>query len=216
MTDRSVRERLIEEAVQLFAEKGFAGTSTREIARLADVNETSLFRVFGNKEDLFWTALKSRLGQVRLRKELQRALAEDAEPQLVVPQIVEFLVQTTVCQPEVIRLLNTSLMEMRPQAEVVHRQTLAPIFQDIAGYLARGMERGALRAVDPVITTTSLAATVLSQLNLSQVLNGLSRPYANTEEAVAAYSDYWLTMLTPTKNTCRNAPLSLSCTAGPS
>ena len=129
MNNLRVTERLMEAAVQLFAEKGFAGTATRDIARLAEVNETSLFRIFGSKEDLFWAALSSRLQQVRLRKELQQALAEDAHPRVVLPLFIEFVVHTAAYQPELIRLLGVALLELRPQAEIVQRQALAPIFR---------------------------------------------------------------------------------------
>lgn len=40
-------------ALQLFAERGYAGTTTQEIARQADVSETLLFRHFGNKAQLY-------------------------------------------------------------------------------------------------------------------------------------------------------------------
>jgi AcrR family transcriptional regulator len=37
----------------LFAERGFAAATTKEIARLADVSETLLFRYYGDKATLF-------------------------------------------------------------------------------------------------------------------------------------------------------------------
>jgi AcrR family transcriptional regulator len=40
-------------ALQLFAERGYAGATTQEIARQADVSETLLFRHFGNKAQLY-------------------------------------------------------------------------------------------------------------------------------------------------------------------
>lgn len=40
-------------ARQLFADRGYGGTTTREIARLADVSETLLFRYYGDKAGLF-------------------------------------------------------------------------------------------------------------------------------------------------------------------
>jgi AcrR family transcriptional regulator len=40
-------------ALQLFAERGYAGTTTQEIARKADVSETLLFRHFGDKAKLY-------------------------------------------------------------------------------------------------------------------------------------------------------------------
>lgn len=42
-----------EAALQLFAERGYAGATTQEIARKADVSETLLFRHFGGKANLY-------------------------------------------------------------------------------------------------------------------------------------------------------------------
>ncbi|QTD40308.1 TetR/AcrR family transcriptional regulator [Sporosarcina sp. Te-1] len=47
------REKILSAALSLFGEKGYAGTSTREIAERAGVNHITLFRHFGNKENLF-------------------------------------------------------------------------------------------------------------------------------------------------------------------
>ena len=48
-----MQERIRDAARQLFAEHGYGGTTTRNIARLADVSETLLFRYYGDKAGLF-------------------------------------------------------------------------------------------------------------------------------------------------------------------
>lgn len=45
-------QRIIDEALELFASKGFSSTTTREIAEKAGVNEVTLFRIFRTKENL--------------------------------------------------------------------------------------------------------------------------------------------------------------------
>ena len=52
-TREDVVQRICDAARQLFAERGYASTTTREIARLADVSETLLFRYYGDKAGLF-------------------------------------------------------------------------------------------------------------------------------------------------------------------
>ncbi|MGQ0465099.1 MAG: TetR/AcrR family transcriptional regulator [Sporichthyaceae bacterium] len=52
-----VRGLLLDSARRLFAAKGYAGASTREIAIDAGVNETLIFRHFVNKEGLFTAAV---------------------------------------------------------------------------------------------------------------------------------------------------------------
>jgi len=48
---------LLESARELFAERGYAGTSTREIAKAAAVSEPMIFRHFGSKAGLFEEAV---------------------------------------------------------------------------------------------------------------------------------------------------------------
>ncbi len=45
-------ERLFEETVTVFAERGYRATTTREIARRAGINEVTLFRRYGDKAAL--------------------------------------------------------------------------------------------------------------------------------------------------------------------
>jgi AcrR family transcriptional regulator len=200
----SVVERLIEAAVHLFSRQGFRGTTTRQIARLADVNETSLFRHFAHKEDLFWAALESQLRRLRIPRELQDGLAQDSAPEQVLPLIIEFLVITAMYQPELTRLVWVSLLELRTDTERICRQQLDPIFQAINHYVEHCVASGALRSLDASLTTIALTATVLAHQELYPVLGSGSQSYSKTEEAVTAYSRFWLGVLTPALDA--NAP----------
>ena len=46
------RDRLLKAAIEVFSTEGFVGATTREIARVAGVNEVTLFRYFPSKEQL--------------------------------------------------------------------------------------------------------------------------------------------------------------------
>lgn len=52
-TGHEVQSRLMAAGRDVFAERGYAGASTREIARRAEVTEVLLFRHFGSKAGLF-------------------------------------------------------------------------------------------------------------------------------------------------------------------
>lgn len=52
-TREDVAERIRAAARQLFAERGYTLATTKEIARIADVSETLLFRYYGDKARLF-------------------------------------------------------------------------------------------------------------------------------------------------------------------
>ena len=51
------RAEVVEAAIKAFAEGGYAGTSTEEIARIAGVSQPYLFRLFGSKQALFLAAV---------------------------------------------------------------------------------------------------------------------------------------------------------------
>ena len=53
----NARQRLLEMATKLFAEKGYAGTSVREIVDRAGVSKPVLYYYFKSKEGLFYALL---------------------------------------------------------------------------------------------------------------------------------------------------------------
>lgn len=85
--------KIVHAAAQLFARQGYHGTSTREIARIA---ENTLFRYFDHKEDIFWAALLSRLVGLTLRRELCNDIAQGAVPEIVLPQFLAQWVETAI------------------------------------------------------------------------------------------------------------------------
>ena len=53
----NARERLLETAIDMFAERGYAGTSVREIVDCAEVSKPVLYYYFKSKEGLFLAIL---------------------------------------------------------------------------------------------------------------------------------------------------------------
>ncbi|MBT9317017.1 TetR/AcrR family transcriptional regulator [Leptothoe spongobia] len=58
MSPTSTRHRLTQAAAELFLSQGISHTTTRQIANMAEVNEATLFRNFGNKYGLLLTMLQ--------------------------------------------------------------------------------------------------------------------------------------------------------------
>ncbi|MGH2730484.1 MAG: TetR/AcrR family transcriptional regulator, partial [Actinomycetota bacterium] len=50
---RDRRDDILKASLHLFAEKGFHGTSMRDIARAADITEGLIYHYFASKRDLF-------------------------------------------------------------------------------------------------------------------------------------------------------------------
>lgn len=57
MTRKPTKDRIIEEALSLFAKKGFAGTTIADIAKEVQVTEGALYKHFKNKKEIFIACL---------------------------------------------------------------------------------------------------------------------------------------------------------------
>ena len=69
--DRQVRDRLLTSAARLFARKGYAATTVREIVAEAGVTKPALYYYFRNKEGLYAEILQT--ASVRYRRLLEEA-----------------------------------------------------------------------------------------------------------------------------------------------
>jgi AcrR family transcriptional regulator len=197
LKNSSQREKIISAAAQLFARQGYHGTSTREIARLADVSENTIFRHFERKEDLFWSAVRSRCTAVALRRDVAEGMAEGQAPEVIVPKIVEFLSDILNYSPELLRLIAVALLEMQWKADIFCDECLSPAFAAIGQYVKLCVQRGKIRNLDPTMITASLTTMVLVHPWLSRLIEGGATPYTDNRDAGRAYSRFWLEVLNP-------------------
>jgi len=54
------KEKIIDAAFELFSTKGYIGTTTKEIAQLANVSEVTVFRHFKTKENIFDAVIQTK------------------------------------------------------------------------------------------------------------------------------------------------------------
>src|SRR2546425_700209 len=63
MQHKDRRQDILGAAMQLFAAKGFRGTTTRDLASHAEINEAIIFRHFSTKEELYRAILEEKMKQ---------------------------------------------------------------------------------------------------------------------------------------------------------
>ena len=189
-------ERILESAAHLFAQQGYHATSTREIARQAEVSENTLFRYFTRKEDLFWSALRSRAATIA-RWDLLNDSRGGESPEVILPKILEVLTETVSNRSEALRLIAIAYVELNANAEAHCKDLLVPFFLQISQYLANSVAKGEVLEVDPSLLTSSLMAMVLIHPQLAKLTVGHSDQTMDTRGTVTAYSKFWLDILIP-------------------
>ncbi len=92
MADSSTREKLIAAGERLFADRGFAGASLREITREAGTNLAAVNYHFGSKEGLLRAVLEGRLGPI-CRQRLEHLEALESRGELSIEGLLEGFAQ---------------------------------------------------------------------------------------------------------------------------
>jgi len=192
-----VPARIIRASVALFSRQGYHGTSTRDIARLADISEVTLFRYFERKEDLFWAALAFCFDSLTPRLSALQQGARTAAPEVFVPRILNILIDTATFSPELIRLVAIALIEVQGKAENICREHLAPLFKVIVQNYSYCAASGKVRNLNPAIVALAIAITTLAHPELAKLMEGCELPRLNLRELADTYSEFWVGALVP-------------------
>ena len=106
------RQDILKAAMELFAKKGFRGTTTRDLATQADVNEAIIFRHFLNKEELYSAILEHKAGDNRDAhfEELER-LASGSDDETFFHTVGRTFLQKHESDTTFLRLLLFSALE---------------------------------------------------------------------------------------------------------
>lgn len=143
------KERILDTAEALFAQKGFQAVSVREITRAARCNLAAVNYHFGNKEKLYLEVFRARW--VPRAKRVQESFRESLAAQglLSLPAVVKALAQAFLEGPlsDEERLRHSQLMtrEMAQPTEAfnqVAEQVMRPFFTELASKLRSVLPAG--------------------------------------------------------------------------
>ena len=134
------RERLLDEAEILFAQKGFHAVSIREITSVAKCNLAAVNYHFGNKENLYLEIFRSRVvpRAQRIRRTFEKYLAAetDLSPSAVIHALAQAFLQGPLSDKERLRhhqLMMREISEPTGAFEIVE-QAIRPLFDTLYDY----------------------------------------------------------------------------------
>ncbi|MDD1771586.1 MAG: TetR/AcrR family transcriptional regulator [Methanomassiliicoccales archaeon] len=143
----TAKERILSSAFELFAEKGYGTTTTKDIAQRAGVNEVTVFRSFGSKEALFKEVIKDRmpLNDIMAVVDFENDLPLEELLVMNAHRVLDVLKQNR-------HLFMMLVGEVWRHADTRERMG-GGVLGNAIGFLAEHLEslvqRGAMRAVDP-------------------------------------------------------------------
>jgi len=148
------RQQIIDAALNLFAQHGFAATSTKRIAQEVGVTEGLIFHYFPSKGELLLAAASQRrtfMGEALAL--LQGAEGKPARDLL--DTIVLGWVEAIQRQSDLVTML---LVESQTNEElaVIFREVVARMVEAMSGYLGSRVQAGELRGDLPVRTSAMM------------------------------------------------------------
>lgn len=140
----ATEERILAAAATLFGQLGYNGVSTRDIAAAAEVNEVTIYRHFPRKRDLYVAVLAAELGRLSLRGDLLAEIAQASDARQALSSTFELIATTVQRNPELLRLLLYSSLELRADLDLLLRRHLGELVEVVARYLEPWVTRGEL------------------------------------------------------------------------
>lgn len=150
----TTRARLLRAAIQAFAEKGFHGTTTRDIAAGAGMSPAALYVHHKSKEELLY--LISRDGHERTLALVRTAVASSNDPARALRQVAhDFAIDHAVNHTGA-RIVNYELAALtRDHYEEIHhiRHEIELEFREL---VERGVAAGLFHTTDPHMASVAL------------------------------------------------------------
>ncbi|MGH9887753.1 MAG: TetR/AcrR family transcriptional regulator [bacterium] len=154
-----VRRRLVAEARELFAQRGYGEVSIRELARAANVTPGMISYYFGDKQGLYEAMLASVFEELLARvRELAAQQAQQAQGTRPLEGLIRLYIATISSQPWVPALLLREIVtgDSAARARFVERFA-SRVAALIPGLVAAEIAAGELRAdLDPKLALLSL------------------------------------------------------------
>ena len=188
MAGEDRRLQLLAVAVSLFSERGFRGTTTKEIAQAAGVSEAMVFRHFATKEELYAAILDHKACSSGGKFEPAEMAAEAIrrkDDRAVFEGLALGALQHHQDDPDFQRLLLHSALEKHELAQMFFEQFVLRVYEFLGGYIRQRQREGALIEMDPTIVVRSFIGMVMHH-SLNNNLWDPDRRLLNISNEVAA------------------------------
>jgi len=163
MAGEERRLQILRVAMRLFSQRGFRGTTTKEIALAAGVSEAMVFRHFATKEALYSAILDQKA-----------CLHDEMDPLQIVGDAVKRKDDLAVFEgialnalnqhesdPEFQRLLLHSALEEHELAQMFWEKFVRRVYRVLGGYIRERQRDGAMIAIDPPVVIRAFIGMVM-------------------------------------------------------
>src|SRR5205809_6520846 len=163
MAGEDRRLQILRVAMSLFSQRGFRGTTTKEIALAAGVSEAMVFRHFATKEELYSAILDHKACVHETMDPLQvvaEAVARKDDRAVFEGLALDALNQHD-CDPEFHRLLLHSALEEHELAQMFWEKFVKRVYRILGAYIRQRQRDGAMIQIEPLVIVRAFVGMVI-------------------------------------------------------
>lgn len=171
MNSEERRRQLLAVAARVFGKKGFAGTTTKEIANKANVTEALIFKHFENKEQLYecvFTEIKQDETFYNYLEEFRDAMLNE-DDERVFETAGKLILHKHRSNRDVYRMVMFSMLENRQAVLHVLKKQMQPITNELVDYIKARTNAGYFNCADPELYTIGLFGMIGQQGMLGEL-----------------------------------------------
>ena len=166
------RADILDAALRLFAEKGYAAATNAEIARAAGVTAAALYYYFPSKEELFRAAVREHIGRF---VPTLAALTGNGDAAAGSPESFRAILRSALAfftEEKTQMVLRIVLAEgpRRPEIREIWIDQLSRVLELVAPYMMHAIASGRFRPVDPRLVFVLLQGPMLSTVIVRDLL----------------------------------------------
>lgn len=181
-------EHLCDVAVNVFAEKGYSGTTTTEITKKAGVARSLIHYYFGNKEELWKASIKRLANEFIQEFESSKKIHKDLDGTQMIKVVVRQLVHFYSKYPAFPKILAQE-MEHSDKSDFIVKNFVLPLWNLTGQLFKKQRKKGTIKKIDKEFQASILlgmASNFFANPYLSKRLYSID-PF--DDEVIERYAD---------------------------
>lgn len=184
------RDKIIHATFELISDRGYLGTTTREIAERAGVAEITIFRHFSSKEKLFEEVLNRYSFLPRLREmipDLKRIPLKDG----LITLGITFL-KTLQEKRGMVKIMLSEVNIYPDQVREIYDRFIATLLDTLSGYFEALVKKGTVREVDTLYASRAFLGMIYSYFLTEEIFKGRTLSDKDIEKTVKEFVGIYL------------------------
>jgi AcrR family transcriptional regulator len=195
MTAEDRRGQILRGAMELFAEKGFRGATTREMARHLGISEALMFKYFPSKEGLYRAIIQKRTdGSEEMFFPKEAILAKDDRQ--VFRSIASNLIARNTEDPTFMRLILYSALEGHELSRIFFETHVMGRTRLLSDYIRQRIKEKAFKPVPPLLAARAFMGMIIHYVQFQEIYGMKSFLKFSQKKAVNTFVDTFLNGLT--------------------